>query len=69
MLGFINHHIGVDITYHGVIHGFWSGRIMGTASIEANMIQHITSMRDEVLYEIFLDLWKVYYALDWYRYM
>ena len=28
------------------------------------MLQYMTAMREEVLYEVFVDLRKVYYALD-----
>ena len=38
-----------------------------TSSIEANIIQQLTSMMEVVLYEIFLDLHKVYNALESYR--
>ena len=37
-----------------------------TSSIEANIIQQLTSMMEVVLYEIFLDLHKVYNALESY---
>ena len=37
---------------------------MGTASLKAKLIQHMTEMREEVLYEVFIDLRKVYKALD-----
>ena len=37
---------------------------MGTATLEANLIQQLAAMREEVLYVIFLDLTKAYDALD-----
>ena len=36
---------------------------MGTAALEAKMLQHITMMREAVLFEVFLDLQKSYDAL------
>ena len=36
---------------------------MGTSSLEAKMLQQLTSMKEEVLYKVFLDLKKVYDAL------
>ena len=37
---------------------------MGTATLEAKLIQQLAAMREEVLYMIFLNLTKVYNALD-----
>ena len=37
---------------------------MGTASLEVKLIQHLADTREEVLYEIFLDLHKAYNAMD-----
>ena len=52
------------ITYHDALHGFWAGRDTGTATLEAKLLQQLAAMREEVLYVIFLDLTKVYNALD-----
>ena len=41
---------------------------MGNASLEVNIIQQMTDIREEVLYEVFLDLWKAYGALYTDRY-
>ena len=46
------------------LHGFWAGRGTGTATLEAKLIQQLASMREEVLYVIFLDLQKAYDALE-----
>ena len=43
--------------------------VMGTASLEAYFLQQLTEMREEVLYEVFLDLRKVHGALDIEQYM
>ena len=40
------------------------GQGTGTASLEAKLLQQITAVREEVLYEVFLDLSKAYDALD-----
>ena len=40
---------------------------MGTTTLEAKLIQQLTSMTYSVLHKIFLDLQKEYYTLDWYR--
>ena len=52
------------IQFHNALHGFRTIRGMGTASLEANFIQQMMAMREEVLYETLLDLHKAYDALD-----
>ena len=52
-----------SITYHAAHHGFRAGRGTGTATLEAKLLQQLASMREEVLYMIFLDLTKAYDAL------
>ena len=54
-------------TFKDVLHGFQMGRGMGTASLEAKMLQQLTDMREAVLFKVFLYLYKAYYALDWDR--
>ena len=53
-----------SITYHDALHGFRAGRGTGTTTLEANMLQQLAAMREEVLDVIFLDLTKAYDALD-----
>ena len=40
------------------------GDIIGTASLEAKLLQKLAAMREEVVYAIFMELHKAYYALD-----
>ena len=47
-----------------MLHGFWEGQGTGTASLEAKLLQQLPSMRESVLFEVFLYLWKAYDALD-----
>ena len=56
--------ITTAITYHDALHGFRAGRVTGTATLEAKLLQQLAAMREEVLYMIFLDLTKAYDALD-----
>ena len=51
--------LGKFIKLNNVIHSFRANRGTGTASLEAKILQHLTSMREEVLYNIFLYLHKV----------
>ena len=55
------------ITYHDFLNGFRAGRGTGTDTLEAKIIQQLSAIREEFLYVIFLDLTKVYDALDRYR--
>ena len=64
-----NCHIRVDIIYHDFLHGFRAGRDAGISSIEAKLLQHLKSMKEEVLYEVFLDLSKEYDNLYWEQFM
>ena len=38
-----------------------------TATLEENLLQHLTAMREDVLHTIFMDLHKAYNDLDWDR--
>ena len=60
----INRRFTASITYHDFLHGFRAGCGTGTATLEANMLQQLVSLREEVLYVIYLDLHKLYDALD-----
>ena len=53
-----------DITYHDTLHGFWAGRETGNVTLKAKRPQQLTSMRETVLFEVFLDLQKAYDSLD-----
>ena len=44
--------------FHVMLHRFWGGHGMGTAALKEKRIQHITSMREVVLYKLFIDLQK-----------
>ena len=62
--GGLNFWLTVSITFHNFLHGFWAGRVIGTATLEAKLVQQLAALREEVLYVIFLDLHKAYDALD-----
>ena len=56
--------LGIAIDFYGVLHGFRTGRGMGTTSLEAKMIQHLVAIREEVLYNILIDVHKDKNTLD-----
>ena len=65
----LNCRFAASITYHDSLNGFRSGRVTGTASLEVKLIKQVTAMMEEVLNTIFLDLFKVYEALEWSRFL
>ena len=60
----INLRLTASIVYHNFIHILRSGRGTGTATLKDKLIQQLVSMREDLLYVIFLDLHKSYDALD-----
>ena len=60
----LNRRFTSSITYHDSLNCIRSVCGTGTATLEANLLQQLAAMREEVLYVIFLDLTKVYDALD-----
>ena len=67
IMAILNCRFIASITFHDVLHDFRAGRGTGAASLEAKLLQKLVAMREEVLYMIFTDLQKAYYALDRYR--
>ena len=63
----LHRRLATSITYHNFLHGFWAGRGTGTATLKAKLLQQLASLREEVLYIIFLGLHKAYDALDRFR--
>ena len=60
----INRRFTASITYYNAFHGFRAGRGTVTATLEAKLLQQLAALREEVLYEIFLDLTNAYDTLD-----
>ena len=60
----VNRRIGEEVNFQDVLHGFWAGRGTGTSSLDAKLLRMLMEMREEVLYEVFLDLLKSDYALE-----
>ena len=60
----LNLRLTSSITFHNFLHRFWAGRGTGTANLEVKLLHQLAALREEVLYVIFLDLHKVYDALD-----
>ena len=54
----LNRRLVASITFHNFLHCFRAGRVTGTATLEAKLLQQIAALREEVMYVIFLDLHK-----------
>ena len=67
--GVINQRIGAAVRFHDVLHSFWAGQGAGTAVLEAKFLRQLAEIMDEVLYEVFLDLWDACDLLDREQYM
>ena len=65
----LNFCFAASITYHESIHGFRSDYGTGNVSLEVKLLQKEMAIREEVLYMIFLDLHKMYYALERSRFL
>ena len=62
--GVINQQIRAAVQFNDVLHGLQTGLGMGTFSLEAKFLQQLTETREEVLYEVSLELRKAYDALE-----
>ena len=62
--GIINRRLILAIQYPNSLYVFRTGRGTGTATPEADLLHHLTAMREVVLHTILLDLQKAYVALD-----
>ena len=60
----INRCLTNSIAFQDILLGFRSGCGTGTASLKVKLIQQLSEKREEVLYEIFLDLKKVYVSME-----
>ena len=64
LLGIVNWQIGVAVKFYDVLHGFREGLGTGTTSLEAKLIQQLMEIREELFYEVLLDIHKDYDYLD-----
>ena len=64
VVAILNRRFTAFITYHDFLHGLRAGRVTGTVTLEAKLLQQLAALREEVFYVIFLDLHKAYDALD-----
>ena len=60
----LNLRLMVAISFHDILHRFRAGRRKWTANFEDKLLKQLTSMKYALLFEVFLNLQKTYYALD-----
>ena len=60
----LNIRITSSITYHYFLHGFWESCGTVTTTLDVKPLNQLVALGEEVLHMIFLDLHKVYDALD-----
>ena len=51
----INRQIGAELNNHNVIHGLRAGLDIGKASFKSKLLQQLKTIREEVLFKIFLE--------------
>ena len=56
--------IGAEVDLHDMLHGLREVIGKGNACLKSKMLHQIMEMREEVLYEVLLELRKVYNALE-----
>ena len=67
MAAILNLWLTASISFHDFFHSFWKGCGIGTATLEAKLLQQLAALREEVLYVILLDLHKAYDTFERYR--
>ena len=50
--------ITAAIYFHDALRGFGVGQGMVTAALEDKILQHLTSMREAVIFKVLLYIWK-----------
>ena len=60
----VNCKISVAVKFNFELHGFLVERGAGNASLEYKLLQQLAAIREDILYELFLDFRKAYDTLD-----
>ena len=63
VVAILNFRLISSITFHNFFHVFRAGCGTVTTTLNSKLLQQLAVLREEVLYMIFLDLHKLYYAL------
>ena len=65
----VNCRLKRSVTLHDALHGFRAVMGTGTATLEAKLVQQLAGIAHEPLFQVFLDVRKVYDSLNKGRYM
>ena len=60
----INNQLRSSITLNDALHIFIQGRMTGTATLEVNLDQYLAGLCHDPLFQLFLDVCKVYDCLE-----
>ena len=60
----VNFRLKRCVTLHNALHGFRSWRVMGTTTLEAKLAHQLAEIAYEPLFQVVLDIQKVYDLLD-----
>ena len=60
----VNFRLKPVFVLHDALHGFRAGQGMGTATPEAKLAQQLSGLAHNPLFQVFLDIYKVYDSLD-----
>ena len=63
----VNCRLNRSVVLHNTLHGFRAGRCTGTATLEAKLAQQLAGIVHDALFQVFLDVQKVYDSLDRYQ--
>ena len=64
MEAIIDTRIKKAVTFHDILHGFFAGRVTGSAIMELKLVQELESVYQYLPVLVFLDLRKAYYNLE-----
>ena len=57
----------VSVCLHDILHGFHEGRGTGMAILELNLVQELSSIYQDPLFLVLLDIQKSYGTVNWCR--
>ena len=60
----VNFRLKRSVTLHDALRGFRAGRGKGTSTLEGNLAQQLAGIAHEPLFQVFLDVQKVYDSLN-----
>ena len=56
--------MAATIQFHNTLHWLYTGKCTGIVFLEAKLIQNLTSMKEDILYDTYLYIEKIYNVLE-----